>query len=57
MALSLKTKNEKAKNASPKNATALSSKKASQADDVLAFLKQQEEDAKAKEAAGQCMFC
>ena len=56
MAFKLANKEKKAKNASPKN-SADSSKKNSQADDVLAFLEQQKKDAKAKEEAGQCMFC
>lgn len=55
MALKLK-KSKKATNASPKK-SAILSKKNSQADDVLAFLEQQKKDAKAKEEAGECMFC
>lgn len=56
MAFTLAKNDKKAKNASPKNDTA-SSKKSSQADDVLAFLEQEKKNAKAKEEAGQCMFC
>ena len=55
MALKLK-KSKKATNASPKN-SAKQAKNDSQADDVLAFLEQQKKDAKAKEEAGECMFC
>ena len=57
MALKLKRKSKKADNASPKKTASKSSKNDSQADDVLAFLEQQKKNAKAKEEAGECMFC